>query len=395
MSSQKKLSLWQRIKHLLKTDNAQKLPSAKHIATPIASTAKQSVSTAKKDDEQLSDNCPLKDDSHVNADNTQVANRYTGSRTSSVETTATDSSPQSPKGENSHAEKDSDASSPQADSSSFDKEETSHQQSKFITLSNLEASDTMKRRSASYQYSDKPITEAVLDFLEASDLSYYYHYSENNTAADDANKATNADTSEDTPTSSQNTSQNNAARAASNVHHISMAMRYYSEESMDSDANEQPDDVDDSLEDMSTTNSGDLEWGCVIRIHEHTQLIAIYGVLPFYLPPSHLQAGVTLATQLNYDMMLGCVEIDIRDGEIRFKNSLDLEPVMNASGGIVPPTVISYLLKSIMAMTSSFAPLFSDLVNNRPDKYELQHILEQLQKERAGNTFFLASETPQ
>ena len=251
---------------------------------------------------------------------------------------------------------------------------------KFISLSNLDEADNMKLRTASIQDSENPITDSILDFLEASDLSYYYH----EPAAESDFNDPEQDPA-DVPSGNQ-TQKYQGSIKKRNVHHISMAMRYYQE----GEGNETADtDADSSQDIQSEKEKGEVEWGCVIRVHEHTQLVAFYGVLPFQLPESHLQAGMTLATQLNYDMMLGCVEIDIRDGEIRFKNSLDLEPIINASGGFVPPTVISYLLKGVMAMTASFAPLFSDLIASDPQDYELETLLEELNKAQMDKTFFL------
>ncbi|SUD89774.1 hypothetical protein [Psychrobacter phenylpyruvicus] len=253
---------------------------------------------------------------------------------------------------------------------------------KLISWANLDEADNMQLRTTSVQNSENPITDSILDFLEASDLSYYYHEP---TAESDFNDPEQDPA--DVPSGNQ-TQKYQGSISKRNVHHISMAMRYYQEGA----ANDTTDtDADSSVDTQSAIEKGEVEWGCVIRVHEHTQLVAFYGVLPFQLPESHLQAGMTLATQLNYDMMLGCVEIDIRDGEIRFKNSLDLEPIINANGGSVPPTVISYLLKGVMAMTASFAPLFSDLLASDPQDFELDSLLDQLNQAQMDRTFFLAT----
>lgn len=251
---------------------------------------------------------------------------------------------------------------------------------KFISLSNLDEVDNMNLDSASEQNSENPITDSILDFLEASDLSYHYHEP---TAESDFNDPEQDPA--DVPSGNQTQKYQGSIRKR-NVHHISMAMRYYQEGASNDTADT---DEDSSRDIQSAVDNGEVEWGCVIRVHEHTQLVAFYGVLPFHLPESHLQAGMMLATQLNYDMMLGCVEIDIRDGEIRFKNSLDFEPIINANGGFVPPTVISYLLKGVMAMTASFAPLFSDLLASDPQDFELDTLLEELNRAQMDKTFFL------
>ncbi|WP_296403617.1 hypothetical protein [Psychrobacter sp.] len=278
------------------------------------------------------------------------------------------------------------------DNSEAPSKETS---AKFISLSSLDQSDNMALLSATYPDSDNPITDSILDYLEANELNYHYHEPTLESDSDGLEQDP-----ADVPSGNQTQKYDGSVRQR-NVHHISMAMRYYQDSGNDeaadndiqyfspnSDLNPQSTKTE-STQTESSQDEGEIEWGCVIRIHEHTQLVAFYGILPIHLPESHMQAGMVLATQLNYDMMLGCVEIDIRDGEIRFKNSLDFEPIINTNNGVVPPTVISYLLKGVMAMTASFAPLFSDLIASDPKDFELDTLLDELNKAQMDKTFYL------
>ena len=369
MSSQKKPSFWQRLKHLLtvqaeapkdaalttQSDSKSIAPSVKTIEQTCANNEDRLSSSRPEPKTASSDKHPtLQSENRETFKQVADAKGHYSSRRSTA-----DSYPQSPR---------EDASA------------------KFISLSNLDEADNMKLRTASFQNSDNPITDSILDFLEASELSYYYH----DPVPEDEFKG---DTQEvaDVPTGNQ-TQKYQGDISKRNVHHISMAMRYYQQENRSDTSKE---DSQPPLATASDDEQGVVEWGCVIRVHEHTQLVAFYGILPFQLPESHLQAGMTLATQLNYDMMLGCVEIDIRDGEIRFKNSLDLEPIINASGGMVPANVISYLLKGVMAMTASFAPLFSDLIASDPQDFELETLLDEINKAQMDRTFFLATQVRQ
>lgn len=344
MSSQKKPSFWQRLKYLLtaeedninsQADNAQSQPLPQ---------------------KREADNCN-------NSQNQQ---------------------PES--GENLKSSAGSDQSTTHGTEEGYSQSASEQASVKLISWSNLDEADHMQLSTTSVQASENPITDSIIDFLEASDLSYYYH----EPAAESDFNDSNQDPADEPSTNQTQKHQGSASKR--NVHHISMAMRYYQEGSENDTADTDAESSDDT---QSAIEKGEVEWGCVIRVHEHTQLVAFYGVLPFQLPESHLQAGMTLATQLNYDMMLGCVEIDIRDGEIRFKNSLDLEPTINANGGSVPPTVISYLLKGVMAMTASFAPLFSDLIASNPQEFELDTLLEQLSQAQMDRTFFLATQMVQ
>lgn len=365
MSSQKKPSFWQRLKYLLTAEEN----SIKSRATTVQSdvSINRSESSSAKTEEHLQ---PSKTES-------EKQRAYNYGKSQAHKPGSSDAFKLTPDGYHST---NSDTVEDHLQT------ETEEGSAKFISLSNLDEADNMKLRTASFQNSDNPITDSILDFLEASDLNYYYHE-----PAQEGDFNNPEQESSDVPSGNQ-TQKYQGSVSKRKVHHISMAMRYYSEGG-NSDTSDSPIVQQPGTE--QSTEKGEVEWGCVIRVHEHTQLVAFYGVLPFQLPESHLQAGMVLATQLNYDMMLGCVEVDIRDGEIRFKNSLDLEPVINASGGFVPPTVISYLLKGVMAMTASFAPLFSDLIASDPQDFELDTLLEELNKAQMDKTFFLATRVRQ
>lgn len=68
-----------------------------------------------------------------------------------------------------------------------------------------------------------------------------------------------------------------------------------------------------------------LNWGCLIRIIEAHQLIAVYSILPIDIPKPLLPVILTLVSRINYDLIIGNFELDLNDGELRFKTSLDAE----------------------------------------------------------------------
>ena len=70
-----------------------------------------------------------------------------------------------------------------------------------------------------------------------------------------------------------------------------------------------------------------IDCGYLFRVQEQNKLLAIYGILPFLIPESHQSAAMLLITQINYDMLIGNLEMDVNDGEIRYKNAIDVEAV--------------------------------------------------------------------
>ena len=129
-----------------------------------------------------------------------------------------------------------------------------------------------------------------------------------------------------------------------------------------------------------------LECGYLFRVQEHNHLLALYGILPFLIPESHQSAAMLLITQINYDMLIGNLEMDINDGEIRYKNAIDVEAVG------LDDSIIEHLLQSVIAMTTVSYEIFSDLVNNQDPAVELQELLIALRQQEDARTFFLPTQ---
>lgn len=132
-----------------------------------------------------------------------------------------------------------------------------------------------------------------------------------------------------------------------------------------------------------------INWVCLFRIQERTQLVAVYGILPFSIPDSHRSAAMLLKTQLNYDMILGNIEMDLSDGEIRYKTAVDVE----AAG--MSDEVISYLIQSVIAMTTVTYELFNDLLDNPNPSEDIDILLDEIQDQVNNRTYFLASDEVQ
>ena len=129
-----------------------------------------------------------------------------------------------------------------------------------------------------------------------------------------------------------------------------------------------------------------LDCGYLFRVQEHNNLLAVYGILPFLIPESHQSAAMLLITQINYDMLIGNLEMDINDGEIRYKNAIDVEAVG------MDENTIEHLLQSVIAMTTVTYEIFSDLVNNQNPAAELQDLLMALHQQEDARTFFLPTQ---
>ncbi|GAA0316955.1 YbjN domain-containing protein [Psychrobacter aestuarii] len=133
----------------------------------------------------------------------------------------------------------------------------------------------------------------------------------------------------------------------------------------------------------------DIECGYLFRIQENNGLLAVYGILPFTIPDSHKNAALLLMTQINYDMIVGNLEMDLSDGEIRFKNAFDIEVVG------ISHDIIDHLLQSVVAMTTVAYEVFGDLLKTQSPASDMDSLLQELQQEADARTFFLPTDSVQ
>lgn len=130
----------------------------------------------------------------------------------------------------------------------------------------------------------------------------------------------------------------------------------------------------------------DLECGYLFRVQEDNALLAVYGILPFLIPESHQSAAMLLITQINYDMLIGNIEMDISDGEIRYKNAIDVEAVG------IDDAIIEHLLQSVVVMTTVTYELFSDLIHTEQPSADMSNLLDELREQADSRTFFLPTD---
>jgi len=129
-----------------------------------------------------------------------------------------------------------------------------------------------------------------------------------------------------------------------------------------------------------------INCGYLFRVQEKNKLLAVYGILPFLIPESHQSAAMLLITQINYNMLIGNLEMDVNDGEIRYKNAIDVEAVG------IDNEIIEHLLQSVVAMTTVANELFVDLINNQNPAEDMQTLLVELRQQSDARTFFLPTQ---
>lgn len=104
-----------------------------------------------------------------------------------------------------------------------------------------------------------------------------------------------------------------------------------------------PGPSENSLVTMFEGDSG--KFIVAVTVREPQQQLAFYAYSPVEAPEDKLPAMMELLTRANHGMILGNFELDLADGEVRFKVSIDVE---KASDPL--PLVDPHLSVCIMTM---------------------------------------------
>jgi len=66
------------------------------------------------------------------------------------------------------------------------------------------------------------------------------------------------------------------------------------------------------------------EWACVAQVVEEENLFLFYSACPVAAPPERRAAAEELLNRINFNLKVGDFEMDLADGHIRFRTSLDV-----------------------------------------------------------------------
>lgn len=85
---------------------------------------------------------------------------------------------------------------------------------------------------------------------------------------------------------------------------------------------------EDPLSAIRTIYKGDSgQWNCYARARGTTGQLGFFSLCPVYVPDERRLAMAEFLTRANYGLVMGNFEMDMSDGEIRYKTSADLEEV--------------------------------------------------------------------
>jgi hypothetical protein len=66
-------------------------------------------------------------------------------------------------------------------------------------------------------------------------------------------------------------------------------------------------------------------WPCVVRVLEEQCFVLFYSTASMKVPEGKHYAAMEFLTRANYGLYIGNFELDLSDGEVRYKTSVDVE----------------------------------------------------------------------
>lgn len=101
------------------------------------------------------------------------------------------------------------------------------------------------------------------------------------------------------------------------------------------------------------------QWACYAHVREEQEQFVFYSVFPFAIPAEKRPAITEYITRANYGLLLGNFEMDLDDGDLRYKTSIDVE-----GAELTPALVRSLMYANVMTMSSYFPGLMNLLYSD-------------------------------
>lgn len=91
-------------------------------------------------------------------------------------------------------------------------------------------------------------------------------------------------------------------------------------------------------------------WDAFGHAREEDQQVVIYSVCPLEAPQPRRAEVMDFVTRANYGLLIGNFELDLDDGELRYKTSLDVK------GDRLSPALLRQLIWDNVAITDKYLP---------------------------------------
>ena len=120
-------------------------------------------------------------------------------------------------------------------------------------------------------------------------------------------------------------------------------------------------DIPHAIEDDHSTAlfkviGADQSYSCVIDVDESTQIITLWLGVPDFIPYEKRRIACELLTRANFGLRIGNFEMDLDDGEVRFKIGIDIE------GGKIGMIMIQSMIDTARNTFDKYNPAITRVV---------------------------------
>jgi hypothetical protein len=103
------------------------------------------------------------------------------------------------------------------------------------------------------------------------------------------------------------------------------------------------------------------EWICIARVREAYGQVMFYSLAPFTVPEEHRAAIAELLMRINGRIVAGNLEIDLRDGELRYRTSFDVGP--DGHDALDIPAMVGRLVGANVKIMDHYLPAVIAVLN--------------------------------
>lgn len=109
-------------------------------------------------------------------------------------------------------------------------------------------------------------------------------------------------------------------------------------------------------------------WICYAQAREEDERFLFYAVCPLRAPKETYPAMCEFLTRANYGMIIGNFEMDVSDGEIRYKASLGLKNVE------ISDPLINNAVYPVLSMMDKYLPGIMMVLTGKSAEEAIQHV---------------------
>lgn len=117
------------------------------------------------------------------------------------------------------------------------------------------------------------------------------------------------------------------------------------------------------------------DWSCYARVREAQHQFAFHSLYPQRIPQERRVEMALFITLANFGMIIGNFEMDLSDGELRFKTSIDVE------GDRLTPALIGQMVFANLFMMDKYYPGIDQVIHSAPAQTAIE-LVEQPTKDR-------------